>query len=101
MLENCNCCAAKAVEIKKSILQLNLVVYKAISIGINMQTQLNKLFQSKLNCNMVLQAVALLFYKVLVFELASSCRNIFSKVLLEIFGMVWRFWGFCDCFSGL
>ena len=34
-----------------------------------------------------------------VFELASSCGSIFSKVMLVIFAIFWRFKSFCDYFS--
>ena len=36
---------------------------------------------------MLQKAVALLVYKIFVFELASSCGSIFIKVLLGVFGV--------------
>ena len=61
-----------------------------MSICNNVQPQLGKQLHYKLKCNMLQQAVELLFNKVLVFELESSCVNLASKVLLSIFGVFWR-----------
>ena len=50
-----------------------------------MQPRLCKLFWNRLKCNILQQAIALSFYKMFVFELASSCDNILSKVMLVMF----------------
>ena len=56
-----------------------------------MQPQLCKLFQSKLKYNKLQKVFVLLLYRSFVFELANSCGSIFEKVLLGIYGIVWRF----------
>ena len=48
-----------------------------------MKTHLCKLLQSKLQCNILQQAVVILFCKDFICELASSFSNVFSKVLLK------------------
>ena len=55
-----------------------------------MQPQVCNLYQGKLTCNMLQQAVALLIGKTLVFELASSNGNLIAIMFLLMFGFFWR-----------
>ena len=77
LLENCNQHAVKAVATKYKYCAVRFGALQTISIGSNIQTQICKLLQSKLKCNMLQQAVARLLYIFFVFELASGYGSIF------------------------
>ena len=54
----------------------------AIFIYSNMQNQFCKKLQCKLKCNILQQAVILLFYKSVVLKLTINCDNWIAEVLL-------------------
>ena len=91
----------RLLQTKKKCCAFGLGGLEAISIGSNMQPHLWWLLQSKVKCHMLQQAVALLFYKTFVFGLANSYSNVFAQVLLGMFGVFWRVWGFYNCFNSV